>query len=68
MTFQKLVIMVLASIMLVVLAFTLIPAYAHHGHHRNPGHPKLRKAVCILLAHEQDDAAELPEIPDIGCR
>lgn len=46
---------------------SMLTASAEHGHHAQPGHPKLRKAVCILVAHEQNEG-ELSEVPDIGCK
>lgn len=47
------------------IAFSTI-AFADHGHHRHPGHQKLRKVVCILMADEAGDK-DAPDFPDIGC-
>jgi hypothetical protein len=47
----------------------IIPADAHHGHHRNPGHPKLRKAVCLIvkLSDGKDGDAIRAQVPEFGC-
>jgi hypothetical protein len=60
----------LAATLVIGLALLMmIPANAHHGHHRNPGHPKLRKAVCLIvkLSDGKDGEAIRAQVPEFGC-
>ena len=55
-----------AVAMVMAVLWVVAPAFADHGHHRHPGHQKMRKVVCMLMADEKGDKDE-PDFPDIGC-